>query len=220
MPAHDEQSESVRKAELISEAMGFYGRDVSHFQMRVWLEALKPYSADDVQAALSRHVQDPDRGQYQPKPADITRMLHGGGGDRSLRAWSQVERAIRQIGPYTTVVFDDPAIHAVIEEMGGWVRLCEAESAKDLEIRGHEFRRRHQGYALRGPDRWPPTLPGIVERDNRAAGFEAPEPRLLGNPDKARLVYQQGSAGAIEAQPLSRVLEQAGASALCPTGSD
>jgi len=182
-----------RLTDLLAGVMDFYAREVSRFQLEVWTEALRGYDLEDVRRALSLHVQDPDRGQWAPKPADITRLLRGGSGDRSLRAWSQVERAIRTIGPYQSVVFDDPIIHAVIDEMGGWVHLCETpRTERDLEFRSQKFRRRYQGYAVTGPREWPSVLHGVIARDNQAAGYAAPEPLIVGDREKARLVHDRG----------------------------
>lgn len=195
-------------AELVSEVIGFYGRDVSDFQMEVWWETCRRYEFADVRRAFSLHCQDPDRGQFPPKPADLTRILQGSGGDRSLRAWAQVERTIRTVGPYQSLVFDDPVTHAVIEEMGGWIRLCEVTD-DDLPFRAAEFRKRYQGYALTGPKRFPPKLTGITEHLNAQQGMEIPSPLAIGDPERAAQVLQQGSKSGQRPTPLSQALRMA-----------
>jgi len=70
-----------------------------------------------------RHLMNPDTGQFLPKPADIVRMLGGRTLDRALMAWAKVDKAVRQIGTYESVVFDDALIHRVLHEMGGWVGM-------------------------------------------------------------------------------------------------
>jgi len=67
-----------------------------------------------------------------PKPADIIRAIKGNSQTQSLQAWSKVEDAIRLVGPYRSVVFDDLAIHGVLQEMGGWVKLCQALGKNSL----------------------------------------------------------------------------------------
>ena len=56
------------------------------------------FELQDIINALEAHVQDPDSGQYMPKPADVIRVINGNGESRSLQAWTKVERAIRH-GP-------------------------------------------------------------------------------------------------------------------------
>lgn len=182
-------------AELVQAVYAFYGKDVSPFALDVWWSALRRFDLDAVQRAFSLHCQDPDRGQWLPKPADIVRLLDGGSGDRSLVAWSKVEKAIREIGPCQSVIFDDPVIHAVVRDMGGWVGLCEVTD-EELPYRAAEFRKRYQGYMLRGPGGYPKQLTGIHEAENVRNGFAAPEPVLVGEHRKCLAVFEGGVAPA------------------------
>jgi|GEM_PF-189973 len=179
-------------AELVTEALGFYRQDVTEFQLEIWWEALRRFELAEVRKAFSFHIQNPDRGQFPPRPADVTRYLAGGSTDRALRAWSSVERAIKHIGPYRSIVFDDPIIHRVIDDMGGWLALCETSTERDLEFKGQEFRTRYQGYAVRRPQDWPPQLPGYAEQDARARSLQPPDPVVYGDHQRALAVHEQG----------------------------
>ena len=99
--------------------MSFYRQEVSDFALDVWWSALKIYDLRAISEAFGKHVANPDNGQFPPKPADIVRMLQGSSQDSALVAWSKVDKAVRSIGLYETVVFDDPIIHRVIMDMGG-----------------------------------------------------------------------------------------------------
>lgn len=197
-------------AQLITEALGFYRQDVSEFQLEIWWESMRRFELQDVRKAMSYHIQNPDRGQFPPRPADITRFLSGGSTDRALRAWSRVERALRHVGPYKTIIFDDPIIHRVLEEMGGWIDVCETSTEKDLDFKGQEFRTRYQGYAVRRPEEWSPQLIGYVEQDCRAHGYEPPEPVIYGDQQKALQVHEQGRGRRQGAIGLSQVRENLG----------
>lgn len=92
------------------------------------------------QRALMAHVKDttPARtsatahsgsvvGDFFPKPADIKKQI-----DLILQrncnpmaAWTKVELAIRQHGKTRSLDFQDPAIHAAIQSLGGWIYLCQ-----------------------------------------------------------------------------------------------
>ena len=55
---------------LIAEALSFWGGEVTNFSLGVWWLSLQGYGMADLRKAFSIHAMDPDRGQFQPKPAD------------------------------------------------------------------------------------------------------------------------------------------------------
>jgi hypothetical protein len=130
-----DESEKFHKG-LIG-VMSFYGKDLSQFALDVWWSALKAYDLTAVTQAFNRWLMNPDRGQFPPKPADVLKMLGGGTQDQALVAWSKVDRAARSVGTYSSVVFDDPLIHRVISEMGGWIGI--GRSPRMMAIRAQEF---------------------------------------------------------------------------------
>jgi hypothetical protein len=85
---------------------------------------LKNYSLAAIKAAIYSYIHHESDGRFMPKPADIIRHLCNDKKQRALDAWSQVESAIRHIGRYSSVAFEDHVIHVVIQKMGGWVKLC------------------------------------------------------------------------------------------------
>ena len=62
-------------ARLLTDALAFYGKDVSRFALDVWWQACQPFTLDQVSRALTRHAMDAERGQFAPKPADLVRQL-------------------------------------------------------------------------------------------------------------------------------------------------
>lgn len=192
-------------AQLLGDVMSVYGRSASPTLVEIWWEALRGRDFEDVRRALSLHCQDPDRGQYAPKPADVIRLLGGDSADRSLQAWTKVERAIRCVGHWQSVVFDDPRIHAVIDDMGGWVRLCSV-TEDELPFRANEFRNRYRGYALREPDNYPPVLIGAAQAANERNGYQSADPLLIGDRRAALGVYRQARPREKGLVPLSAAL--------------
>jgi len=185
--------------ELMSGVHDFYGRDLSEFALSVWWGAMRPYDLGTVRDAMSRHVVDPDAGQFMPKPADIVRMVGGRSIDAAQTAWSKVDAAVRRVGNYASVAFDDPVIHRVISDMGGWV-LLGSKGDGDWPFIAKEFENRYRGYRMRGdrPD-YPPILVGIADAHNAQAGFKAEPPVLIGNVEKAQAVMAGGSGdGAVK----------------------
>ena len=205
-----EQNQHEEFKAALAAVHDFYGKSVSPFAANIWWDTCRRYSLEDVTRAFSAHCQDPDRGQWMPKPADIKRLLEGGSGDQSLRAWSRVDKAVREVGPYQTLVFDDHRIHAVIDDMGGWIRLCDCPSEEEFVFLMHEFRKRYQGYVMRQPSAWPGKLIGRTEAECRRMGREdaIPEPMLLGDPQRAVLVMERAKERQREALPLSAALNR------------
>src|SRR5690606_33729406 len=129
--------------------------------------ALKDLELEQIKKAALAHVNDPDRGNFPITPADIRRHLQGPKQHRALLAWSKVEEAIFKIGPYRSVVFDDPICSQVIHELGGWVWVCNNAD----EWMQKEFVQRYEGYLTIGGPKSPPIkLLGIHERQNNHSG--------------------------------------------------
>ncbi len=173
--------------------MGFYGKSVSTFALDVWWTALKGHDLAAIVTAFNRHLANTDSGQYPPKPADILKMLQGSTQDSALRAWAKVDQAVRQVGSYTDVVFDDPLIHRVLQDMGGWIGI-NAKSEDDWPFVAKEFESRYRGFKTRSelPD-YPAKLIGITNAHNAQHGFPPEAPVLVGDEQQAMQVLASGS---------------------------
>ena len=161
------------------------GKELSKHGMKLYWEMLKQYDIEAVEKAFVQHGLNPDSGQFMPKPADIVKHIDGGGADRGMLAWSKVDKAVRRIGQYVdAVVFDDPIIHAVIDDMGDWSHLCSIQTEDDLKFKGIEFGKRYRAYTLSQNIEYPAILHGVGEQ-GRA-------PVLIGDKVKARAVLESG----------------------------
>src|SRR5688572_11086717 len=111
------KTSDVSKFSVMIAGVGeLYGKAISEQLTAIYWQVLKRFELQDVQQALQTHINNPDCGQYFPKPADVVRFIEGSGETRALQAWTKVEQAIIQVGSYQSVVFDDPLIHAVLED--------------------------------------------------------------------------------------------------------
>lgn len=181
---------------LLTDALAFYRQDVSRFALDVWWAACERFDIEQVRTALTAHAMDPERGQFAPKPADVVRQLAGTATDRAMLAWGKVLGAISSVGAYTDVVFDDPAIHAVVEDLGGWPKVCRGE-LKELSYLQHRFTEAYRAYAGRGEFDFPRVLGGDRAPDEmyRRKGLEPPKPASVGDPERAARVYALGREG-------------------------
>lgn len=167
-----------------------YGKSVSEFEMGVWENALKKYDDEQVARALESHITDPDKGQFMPKVADIVRLIDGDTKDRANMAWSKAFNAITTVGQYEDVCFDDGVIHAVVEEMGGWVKFC-LMTHDEISYNQHRFVELYKTNARHGKA-YPKLLIGLAGAENRLTGQKVAPPVPIGDVGKCRLVYKNG----------------------------
>lgn len=191
---------------LLDDVFTFYGKDVSQFSADVWWSAMRPYSLDAVRKAINRHVSMPDNGQWLPKPADVVRLLDGGSDDQAQVAWAKVDSAVRRVGTYRSVVFDDAVIHAVLVDMGGWISLGNC-SGDEWPFKAREFEKRYRGYLLRGEAVYPRKLTGISDSQNEVAGHAVSSPVMIGNAESCKRVYLSGADNVVPAIRLLNVNE-------------
>lgn len=196
---HMHDTDKPRFADLLSDVMAYYGKDATDFMLSIFWDSLKRFDIEDVSRAFTVHAQNPDSGQFAPKVADIMRMIEGSTQTQGMLAWSKVQKAIRSVGKMRSVAFDDPLIHAVIYDMGGWYALCSCND-EDLPFKARDFEKRYQGYrSSRELPEFQAYLVGGHEADNRLNGYAyKPAPVLIGNPEKAaRFLEAGGNAPAL-----------------------
>lgn len=170
-----------------------YGKPPSEMAITLWWGALQQYDLAAVRQGFDRHVRNPDTGQFAPKPADIVKMLQGSTQDAALLAWAKVDRAVREVGPFSSVVFDDPIIHRVLHDMGGWIQLGD-KTEKEWPFIAKEFENRYRGYRMRNEQpEYPRVMLGAAEAQNSKNGHESQPPILIGDADAAARVMQGGT---------------------------
>lgn len=162
----------------------------------MYWRALERYDIDAIERAAAAVMADPDTGQYWPKPADFVRHIDGGKADSALVAWSLVDRAVRQVGPYASVVFDDSITMAVLSDMGGWIPLANKTEA-DWPFVAREFENRYRGYRVRSAEfTHPAVLLGMTDLENVRRGLPAMAPVYIGNQAKCLKVQSTGGQAA------------------------
>lgn len=179
--------------QMMQAIAAYYARELTVGVVSLYWQGLQGYDLAAVRQALNRHVQNPDTGQFMPKIADVRRMLGGTTQDSALVAWSKVDQAIRLIGTYADVVFDDALIHRTIHDMGGWVALG-TKTEDEWPFAAKEFENRYRGYKMRNETpEYQGVLIGIAGGQNRKGGFQVDPPKLIGDQDAARRVMERGS---------------------------
>lgn len=186
-------------ADMLAAVFTYYGKELpSESVILIYFEGLKAYDLPVIRQAMGMHAKNPDTGQFLPKIADVEKMVGGSTMDSALQALNKLEKAQSTAGAYRSVVFDDPLIHVVVNEMGGYVHLCTTATARDWEFRRLEFLNRYRSYRLRSqlPD-YPAKMVGLADAENGQRGGERPEDTILiGNVAECQKVLKGGTANA------------------------
>ncbi len=176
-----DDSQKKRFLTLLTGISDYYGKEMSAGVVGLYWQGLRQYDMDSVEKALWAHTQHPDTGMWMPKIADVTKMLQGRTVDQAATAWSKVDGAVRRIGNYADVVFDDAIIHRTLADMGGWIALG-TKTEDDWPFIAREFENRYRGYRMRGETpEYPPILIGMSNAHNGKEGLARMAPVLIGD---------------------------------------
>lgn len=187
--------------ELLNDALAPYEKSVTARAGMIWFEALKHYSLAEVAQGLTAHIANPEKGQFAPKPADVIANIDLTTEALAMAAWAKVDRSVKMVGAYRSIVFDDPIIHVVIVDLGGWIKLCQTNDEKDFGFIGADFRKRYTVYMRHPPDVYPGLLVGLTQLHNESNKLKLPfrqAPALVGNTARAREVLLNGSEEAVQ----------------------
>lgn len=197
-----DHSEKPRFAQAMAGLAAIYSKDLPEILVEVYWDSLKRFDFKAVGVAFKRHYEG-ENGAFWPKPGDIITIIEGSSEDRSIEAWHKADEAVRERGPYLSVLFDDPVIMATIEQMGGWVDFCSSPNEEDHKFKGERFKKAYRAN-LKKPDLdYPSRLIGLAEANSNMRGIKSTESvALIGNPEKCAEVKMLGRSGAKKASSL------------------
>lgn len=181
---------------LAAEAEIRNAKPLSEGAILLWWQRMERYDLEAVERAFIAHGRDSERGRFMPQPADLIGHLDGSRSDKSQLAWGKAFEAASRVGAYTDVVFDDPAIHAAIDDLGGWPKFCRSETA-DLSYLQHRFCESYKAYIGRENFEYPRRLTGDRSPDDvyTKRGLPPPKPAIVGDIERARAVFLGGQIG-------------------------
>ena len=176
-----------------------YGQTLTTAGLKLRFEALRQFPLDAVKAA-SMSLLASRKYNSMPTVADFLEHIGGGNAeDKAEIEAGKVVEAVRSVGAYRSVVFDDPVTMAVISRaFGGWVRLCQNMTDREEKFFRREFKQAYGSYSRQGI-REGGALLGISESQNVGRGLEYREaPRLIGDNAKAQQVLTMSDSAALQ----------------------
>lgn len=176
-----------------------YGQTVTKEGLKLRFDALRQFSLEEVTNAAMGMLYD-RKWSSMPTVADFRDYMCGGTAeDKAEVEAGKVVEAVRHVGAYRSVVFDDPVTQAVISRaFGGWVRLCREMTDREEKFFRKDFARAYGSYSRQGI-RVGGVLLGLSESENVGRGLEYREaPRLIGDSSKAQQVLALGTSGGLQ----------------------
>lgn len=129
-----------------------------------------------------------------PTPAEIREFCLGMKDDqiqvRVLEAENKIKKALGSVGTYNSVAFDDPIIHLIIRDLGGWVKLGQMNIDDFENFLKWDFPKSYKAYASRKNSEIPTRFIG-VGRDEQNIVY-------IGNKERAKkwiLAYENKQLG-------------------------
>lgn len=197
-----DHSEKPRFAQAMAGLAAIYSKDLPEVLIEIYWDSLKRFDFNAVGVAFKRHYEG-ESGAFWPKPSDIITIIEGSSEDRSIAAWYKADKAVRERGPYMSVLFDDPVIMATIEQMGGWIDFCQSPDEEDHKFKGERFKKAYRANLRKADLEHPEKLIGISESNSSMRGIKSTEPvALIGEPSKCAEVKRLGRSGAKKASAL------------------
>lgn len=140
----DEAEKAIEVAKLLAEATMTFG-NLSDGQVQVYMKVLMPYDLERITFACNQVIRTYHYNNM-PKPADFLRHMGPGPDAVAEQALMKVKEMIRRHGRNATVAFDDPVIHQIIMDYGGWPSFNDSYSGVELgyeNLWDKDFRRKY-----------------------------------------------------------------------------
>ncbi len=162
------------------------GKSISGAGVSIIWDQLKKYHIDDIERAVYAHLSDPDNGCFMITASHVVKFIEGSGDTRSTIAWTKVFDAMSSVGGYRSIVFDDPLIHHVIQDMGGWIYLCNNTKIDREPFVAKEFKAKYETAIIKKPRAISSVLRGMTEMHNmHIDDAKIEKPILFGDKQKA-----------------------------------
>jgi len=144
---------------------------------KVYYDSLINFSIEQVESSFSKATTGL---KWYPKPVERIELITGSDECNGDVQATNVLKAISQVGGYTSVNFNDPVTHAVIDRVyGGWVKLCQEQLEKDNQWFLKDFSKYYKSFKTKGVEKYG-HLGGRIESQNSEIGIKHDDVKQIG----------------------------------------
>lgn len=144
---------------------------------KVYYDSLIQFTIKQVETAFSKATL---KLKWFPKPVELIELITGTDECNGDVQATNVLKAIKQVGAYETVNFNDPVTHAVINRVfSGWVKMCNELMEKDEKWFLKDFAKYYKSFKSQGIEDHG-NLSGLIESHNSGLGIEHKEVKQIG----------------------------------------
>lgn len=187
-----------------------YDKPVTAEGIEMVFRALSRFTIEQVEHGITLHLNDTQNGQFPITPTHVVAQIEGRADERSGAAWSKLYKAIGSVGGYSDVVFDDPIIHSVVENEGGWQHIC-LMTEDDCKYMQARFMKQYAALVSKsGQFKFPKVLAGSINLSRKANNLELDPPQTVGDIKLCRAVYRGGESKSLEINHHKTLAEFAG----------
>lgn len=186
------RQDASRFASSLTAVAALYGQELIPQVVEIYFRTLENFTIDEIEQGISKACSTL---KFFPKPVELIECITGGSGnlaDKAMIEACRVLEAIKGIGTYSTVCFDDAVTHAVIvQQFGGWAKFSEMREEHEKWF-VKDFVSGYQAFARQNVRHYG-ALPGISHAQNALTGREREERVVyIGDVEKAKAIHAQG----------------------------
>jgi len=177
------EADKIEFIEIMTGLAGIFNHALSRIQINLYFDALRDLDFKDVKRAANIVARTC---KFFPKPVEFREQILPNLDAQASLAYDKLHEAYLRFSPYHSVIFDDPVIHAVVNSLGGWLKLASL-TIDEAKWYRKDFEAKYKHYAPQVRNLNVPTkLVGQFEIDNseKFPKFVRP-PQIIGDEVKA-----------------------------------
>lgn len=169
------------------------GVAADEFKTELYFRALSAFSAQDVVRGIDKAI---TQCRFFPKPVELVELIQGCPEDIAEVEAGKVIEAVKRVGSWTSVAFDNAVTAAVVQQgFGGWVKLCSDLTANDEKWFRKDFCRLYVNFSRQNM-RVTGALAGQASIANSAhCNSHEDSVALVGDTQKAQAILTTGTKG-------------------------
>lgn len=163
--------------EILTALSEIYGTKLSPMITDLYWAALREFTIEQIEHAATNIIKT-HKFSTMPKPADFIEFIAPKEDldSRAFNAEKELIDAIAGRGEWDSFRFRDPVIALVVEQLGGWITVCNAfpryvDQLDDQKWWLIDFRNRYKAIARLPLPKTIPMMIGLHKKNNEAAGY-------------------------------------------------